>query len=331
VGPVETLVQRLKEDPEPIDWHCPDFPVPLKHVLMKALSRDREDRYPTIGSMKKSMLTACESCHIAWQEPYSLKGLEHLTAANRRPIEPGEVGMDEVMTQTSMTISMRNIKTRWWDVNRPMAVVALALVAAVVILTLFILFGFGRGHAGAQVQPAQQSQGHAVDGGTYDRQDRQDRTAPGDEPGGLRSISGKTVDAAAAEGKQTEQVVPQEVRQPERAPGAAKAAAEARQPESVAKRPFNNPMLRSSPELHLPPDIKRGLAEIGIDGLSLSLRVDKNGRVASFTVMTKLQRPLTPGEMRAIHDGLQSLSFDPATAEGGEAVDSAPYAIVVHF
>jgi predicted Ser/Thr protein kinase len=181
VGPVETLVQRLKEDPEPIDWHCPDFPVPLKHVLMKALAKDREDRYPTIESMKKSMLTACEACRIEWQEPFSLKGMEHLTAANRRPLESS----DDVMTLTLMTASMRNVKVRQWDTSKVMAIVALAAVAFTLALVLFLMLG-NRRPAGASDPPARQYPAGSAMGGD----DGDDGDDGGNGPGGKRGDRG---------------------------------------------------------------------------------------------------------------------------------------------
>jgi serine/threonine-protein kinase len=66
--PMATLVQRIKEDAEPIDHFVPSFPAPLKTVLMKALSREREDRYTTIDEMQREMLSACEKCHIQWNQ-----------------------------------------------------------------------------------------------------------------------------------------------------------------------------------------------------------------------------------------------------------------------
>jgi serine/threonine-protein kinase len=156
VGPVETLVQRLKEDPEPIDWHCPDFPVPLKHVLMKALSRDREDRYPTIDSMKKSMLTACEACHINWSEPFSLKGMEHLTAVNRKPLETPDTGTDEKVT---MTLSMRTV-TRYPFSKKNMPKLIIILLLVLVCIMGYVIILDHTGTRSDQLAPA--SETHAA-------------------------------------------------------------------------------------------------------------------------------------------------------------------------
>ncbi|MCL1893042.1 MAG: protein kinase [Holophagaceae bacterium] len=87
--PMATLVLRLKEDPEPIEWHCPEFPEPLRRVLMKALSREMDDRYPTIEEMQKELQLAAASCNIHWNKPFD--GYEHKLIV-RKPIEICDVG-----------------------------------------------------------------------------------------------------------------------------------------------------------------------------------------------------------------------------------------------
>jgi len=104
VGPVETLVQRLKEDPEPIDWHCPDFPVPLRDVLMKSLSRNRDARFMNIESMRNAMQSACEECQIQWNKPF--EGFEHLSIA-RKPININNIDDTDSFYETGMTATTR--------------------------------------------------------------------------------------------------------------------------------------------------------------------------------------------------------------------------------
>lgn len=88
--PMITLVQRLHEDPEPIGLHCPDFPTPLGDVLMKALSRNRDDRYMTIKDMQSAMQSACEVCCIQWDRPF--EGFEHISVV-KKPIEDNKTGL----------------------------------------------------------------------------------------------------------------------------------------------------------------------------------------------------------------------------------------------
>ncbi|MCL1908169.1 MAG: protein kinase [Holophagaceae bacterium] len=73
--PMATLVLRLKEDPEPIELHRPEFPEPIRRVLMKALSRNRDDRYATIEDMQKELQLAAATCNIFWNRPF--EGYEH--------------------------------------------------------------------------------------------------------------------------------------------------------------------------------------------------------------------------------------------------------------
>ena len=87
--PMATLVLRLKEDPEPIEWHCPDFPEPIRKVLMKALSRNRDDRYATIEEMQKELQLAAATCNIHWNKP--LESYEHQTIV-RKPFVEDDTG-----------------------------------------------------------------------------------------------------------------------------------------------------------------------------------------------------------------------------------------------
>jgi serine/threonine-protein kinase len=79
--PMVTLIQRLHEDPEPISQHCPDFPAPFGDVLMRALSRDRDDRFNSIEDMQSAMKSACEACNLQWDRPF--EGFGHLSVAKK--------------------------------------------------------------------------------------------------------------------------------------------------------------------------------------------------------------------------------------------------------
>jgi serine/threonine-protein kinase len=52
---VQTLVQRLHEDPEPLEQYRPDLGPELSRIIMRALARDRQDRWPSVAEMKAAL------------------------------------------------------------------------------------------------------------------------------------------------------------------------------------------------------------------------------------------------------------------------------------
>jgi len=135
VGPVETLIQRLKDDPEPIDWHCPDFPVPMRDVLMKALSKDRDDRFATIDDMRNAMLGACEVCNIQWNKP--LEGFEHLSIT-RKPIdEYGNTAIPDEMMRTPITYYSKGVAQLRY---RPVLMTTIGVIVLAVVAYATITF-----------------------------------------------------------------------------------------------------------------------------------------------------------------------------------------------
>jgi pyruvate/2-oxoglutarate dehydrogenase complex dihydrolipoamide acyltransferase (E2) component len=291
---------------------------------MKALSRDREDRYPTIGSMKKSMLTACESCHVAWHEPFSLKGLEHLTAANRKPIEQGgqcgqgeQGGHGDMATQAAMTTAMRSLRTRWWDADRPHSVVTLVAVALVVAMALFIAL-WSRGPLahppppgpppGAQHERPPGAQPERSPG-AQPEQSTGAQPAPWAQPGGLRPVSGRTADGKGPE------AAPAPAPAKPAAPAPAPQAPQAKSGPQAGAKVRREPALLSA-GLLLPPGVRQGLAEIGVVALRVGVSVSRHGRATDHKVLNQLRRPLTGEEERAIHEGVRLLEFEPATEDG---------------
>ncbi|MDR2697710.1 MAG: serine/threonine protein kinase [Holophagales bacterium] len=138
VGPVETLIQRLKEDPEPIDWHCPDFPASMRDVLMKALSKNRDDRFATVGEMRNAMQYACEVCNIQWNKP--LEGFEHLSIT-RKPIDENgnTVTIDETMRTALSYVARGNTSLK----ERPLLMAFVGILALIVVAaTIYSLDGF---------------------------------------------------------------------------------------------------------------------------------------------------------------------------------------------
>ncbi len=74
---LQTVVMRLREDPEPILRHCPSMHPALAAVIMRALAREKEMRWDSAAEMKEAMIRACEASGIPWDQP--LMGLQELT------------------------------------------------------------------------------------------------------------------------------------------------------------------------------------------------------------------------------------------------------------
>jgi len=69
---LQTLVQRLKEDPEPIAGRRGDLDPRLGAILMRALERDRASRWATVEAMRQALLGYCDQAGIAWDQPVDL-------------------------------------------------------------------------------------------------------------------------------------------------------------------------------------------------------------------------------------------------------------------
>ncbi|WP_005035677.1 protein kinase domain-containing protein [Holophaga foetida] len=61
---LQTLVQRLNQPPTPIQVHAPQMAPALADLIMRALERDREARWPSIAAMKEALLEACGGAGI---------------------------------------------------------------------------------------------------------------------------------------------------------------------------------------------------------------------------------------------------------------------------
>jgi len=136
MGTLETLVQRLKEDPDPLEWYCPDFPAPLRHILMKALSRNREDRYNAVADMQNALQHACEAARIQWGGP--LSGFEHLSDITRRPIET--TGTEDYDDAGATAVVRSSQKTGQGAQKKSYALIFIGFLAFLsVIIALFFL------------------------------------------------------------------------------------------------------------------------------------------------------------------------------------------------
>lgn len=80
---IQTLVLRLKQDPEPLSLHRPDLDPGVTAVIMRALARDREARWPDATAMREALVAACEAVGLDWARP--LEGLGAFRLA-RQPL-----------------------------------------------------------------------------------------------------------------------------------------------------------------------------------------------------------------------------------------------------
>ena len=78
---LQTVVLRLKEDPEPLRDHCPAVREPFAAIIMRALARDREARWDTAGHMQEAFIRACEALGESWDRP--MLPPEQITALRR--------------------------------------------------------------------------------------------------------------------------------------------------------------------------------------------------------------------------------------------------------
>jgi serine/threonine-protein kinase len=78
---LQTVVMRLQEDPEPLLSHCPNMRPVFAEIIMRALARDKEERWSSAGEMRDAFMKACEATGILWERP--LMALEDLTALQK--------------------------------------------------------------------------------------------------------------------------------------------------------------------------------------------------------------------------------------------------------
>jgi serine/threonine-protein kinase len=84
-GQIQTLMQRVRQEPDPIWTHRPDLSSSFSTVIMRALSRDREQRWASMADMRKALLEACAEESIEWNLPVA--GLAGFPLT-REPVAP---------------------------------------------------------------------------------------------------------------------------------------------------------------------------------------------------------------------------------------------------
>lgn len=114
---VATAAQRLERDPLPLRSLRADIPRGLDEVIMRALARDPDDRYPTAGSFADAL--------AGWADEDADATVATLQATRDAPLTTGPADAPD---QVAEPVSFLSTEGRWL-----MPVVVLLLVAAVLI------------------------------------------------------------------------------------------------------------------------------------------------------------------------------------------------------
>jgi serine/threonine-protein kinase len=105
-----------------------DFPAPLKNVLIKALSWNKENRYATADDMLSATKSACDACGIRWNSP--LDGFQQLSNTNKKPIEAfvnkrsGDIGLSAATTGPTTMVREPRDRSLALIIIGPLAIVA---------------------------------------------------------------------------------------------------------------------------------------------------------------------------------------------------------------
>jgi serine/threonine-protein kinase len=84
-GAIQTLMQRVQEEPEPIMALLPHLDPAFGEVIMRAMSREKSRRWAGLLEMREAMVKACAAEGIIWNLPLEGVGRCPLT---RQPLEP---------------------------------------------------------------------------------------------------------------------------------------------------------------------------------------------------------------------------------------------------
>ena len=85
---IQTLVMRINQDPEHLLSHCPDLDPELAGIIMRALSRDRLNRWSTTSEMKWAFGRAIERLGLSGTEPVGPMGITARTPFSHPGLQP---------------------------------------------------------------------------------------------------------------------------------------------------------------------------------------------------------------------------------------------------
>jgi serine/threonine protein kinase len=132
----EQSANRNKEGQAMPEFDAPGFPAPLKTILQRALSWNRDERFASADDMLNATKSACDACGFRWNSP--LEGFEQLANANKKPIEAfeGKRSSDIGLSAASKESAKGGRETR----DRSLALIIggpLAIVAAMAGVLFF--------------------------------------------------------------------------------------------------------------------------------------------------------------------------------------------------
>jgi serine/threonine-protein kinase len=89
-GAIQTLMQRVQEEPEPIGALLPRLSPAFAEVVMRALRREKDRRWPGLHEMREAMVQACAAEGITWNLPLEGVGAFPVTSQPLPPLVAGE-------------------------------------------------------------------------------------------------------------------------------------------------------------------------------------------------------------------------------------------------
>ncbi|GLH72683.1 hypothetical protein GETHLI_11850 [Geothrix limicola] len=89
-GAIQTLMQRVQEEPTPIGTLLPHLDPVFSEVVMRALRRDKNRRWAGLHEMREALVQACAAAGIAWNLPLEGLGSVSITHEPLRPLPAEE-------------------------------------------------------------------------------------------------------------------------------------------------------------------------------------------------------------------------------------------------
>jgi serine/threonine-protein kinase len=116
---LQTLVLRLKEDPEPIVKHRADLDPELSEIIMRSLARERALRWDSITAMKDALLRHAERRNLPWNHPLEqVSGFplsqRPLPAIKGRPSNIPQASPASGSFEPTMDLPMTKREARGW-------------------------------------------------------------------------------------------------------------------------------------------------------------------------------------------------------------------------
>lgn len=282
---LQTLVERLSADPEPISSKIPDIDPRLDDIVMRVLQRDKNDRFSGAAEMRDELVRFSGDAEIMLAHPIEIPEC--------KPLEASDFSSEPSSPSAALTTLSPDRPKRSWSIRR-MAVASLVIVGTLGVTGYF---------AGSRpLGPAQPAESSAVEG-------TEDQLAAHSPPSAEAERESRNNGPDEGVFEPEVPTVP-----PEPTPTVAPRAPTPT-PEPIARRPVQAPRLLEGSSPVLSPDL---LAECGGKTVHLSLLVGADGSVRDARVLRSVSDQC---EQAAVAAGLK-YSFQPALAADGHPVDA---------